>query len=332
MSPIDENELRDELWFAEPASGPQPDALGAAVVARGRAVRRRRVAAASVASLAVVALAGAGIWNALPRTHTDAVPAQTPSASASPSPTPSASPTETPGPTPSGQPTPSTTPGSGTTTTPRPGTPSGTPAGVGAWTDTTRLPGNYGDLGTFKLPGEGGRGWAVGDRSSFACGPDQHVVGHDALRELEASRQLGTTFEGEGGDWRGILVFRTEAAADEFMFQVRSSVARCVEEGLPATNPEGYPRFVYRYEQVAVGDDGFAVAEYDQLYMDGEWKNSPGGWYELWARDGRAVTVAGSGGEYVGNIITDRPDVVTEQRAIVDEVLKQTCRWTSAGC
>lgn len=303
MSPIDENELRDELWFAEPASGPHPDALGAAVVARGRAVRRRRLATASVAGVAIVALAGAGIWSVLPRTHQDAVPAQTPTASATP--TPSAT----------------STPSAGPST-----------SGVGPWTDTRMLPASYGDLADFTLLDDG-KDWPSNNSAVFRCENGSEDFGSfDALTDLEAARRIDSPSEGEGGNWEAILVFRSEASARGFLTQLRAAVAECEAKPLPTANPPGYPRWVRTSTVYEAGDEGFVFGSYGELYMDGEWKAVPGGDMEMWSRRGRAITMSGAGGEFVGDIFTLRPDVVADLRGAVDHALPQMCRWTAGGC
>lgn len=325
MSPIDENELRDELWFAEPATHTDPDALGAAVITRGRAVRRQRRTLASVAAVAVIGMAGFGIWNVMPGMTRDAVPAQSPT----PSPTETRSPTPSPSTSASSTPTarPSGTPSARPTAS---ATPSGTPSGLAPWPEQTTLPGRYGDVGSFTLLHDGSSGWETGNVFYGSCVTNS--TGFSALRDLEAGHALNTTGEGEGGSSEAILVFRSEASARDFMNQLRTHAMACEQAPLPETGDPGYPRTNHRSGAYDAGDEGLRIGAFDEMYMDGEWRVLPGASQELWARRGRAVTMASSGGEYVGDIYETRPDVIADLRAALDHALEQMCTWTPGGC
>lgn len=315
MSPIDENELRDELWFAEPASGPQPDALGATVAARGRAVRRRRTALASVATVAVVALAGVGVWNALPRTHTDAVPAQTPTASPveNSTPTPSASPSVPPPstPTPDGVPAPS-----GTTSGTYPGGPH---KGV--------VPSDHGTaLRDRTLPRELEAGTPDSDPFEAQALPincaNAVEVDLPTLTLLEASRLRGRLMAGDSHEMDGALLFRTEADARAFLTELRAVLSACDPIGPESSLSDMDPidRTIMATSAVASpGDDAIAVRYWTERRIDeNQWGTAPGGTLELWARSGRLVGYHSISGEFVGDPLREGDPGTRDHQVLVD--------------
>lgn len=359
MSPLNENELRDELWFAhDPGTGPDPAELSSVAMTRGRAIRRRRIVIAIVAAVLSAVLIATVVWAAMRPDDRRAVPIETPSAAPEPwqspasptvGPTPSASapPTPTPAattPTPTRRPSASARPtatvarptASGTPRPPATGTPSPRPSGSSTtpaprWGSRTEMPGTFGDLGTFRLPHQGSAGYEAIPMGILYCDAYGGRVTLPALAELEAGRHLDTA-EGEAGADEAILVFRTEAAAASFLSQLRTAANRCAGAPLPDTRPEGLPRTLHHVDALNLGTDGLAVGTSDQLQVDGRWQDSPGGSLGLWTRQGRAVIMAGSYGEYVGDVYAGRPDVVTELRGELNKSLPQLCRWTSAGC
>lgn len=262
-----------------------------------RARNRRRVLA-SIAALAVVALAGSAIWSAWPQPPAPASPGIT----STPTVTPSAS----------------IVPSGGAT--------------AHAWTDTRTIPGSYGTLGDVTLAHDS-QGWGTTDAFVFLCNQDaERSATFPALAELEAAELLVSPGEGEGGDSEAILVFTTQPAAENFMTQLRTAVHACEQVPLADTLPEGEPRWVHASTPYEAGEDAFLVGSHAELLVDGTWRESPGADVAMWVRQGRAIALAGSGGEYVGNVYTLRPDVIAELRAVIDHALPQMCRWTSAGC
>lgn len=357
MSPIDENELRDELWFADaPAPAPDPAALTEAVIARGRAIRTLRILVAVIAALLAATLLLIGFWTTLRPSNQDAVPLETPTVvpepwqspatpSAGPTPSASAAPTRTPTrrPSASARPTPSASasatprptasgrPSASATGTPRPGgsaTASTTPARYGS---RTEMPATFGDLGGFRLPHQGSAGYEAIPMGVLSCDAYDGRVTLPALAELEAGRHLNQT-EGEAGQAEAVLVFRTEDAAAQFMSQLRTAARRCADAPLPTTRPAGDPRTPFQVRTTGIGTDGLAVGSSSQLYEAGQWKDVPGGSLELWTRRGRAVVMSNVYGEYVGDVYADRSDVVTELRGELEKSLPQMCRWTTGGC
>ena len=310
MTPIDENGLRDELWFAVPASAPAPDALGAAVLSRGRAVRRRRVALASAATVAVVALAGVGIVNLLPGTGQTAVPAQTapasPSVDPTPSPTavtPSPSATSRPSGTPSPRPsaTPSGTPSPGPSTSERPGAPhTGViPADFGtALADRALPPGE--EAGTDELGPFGAQ------RLPIVCASSTEID-LPSLGGLEASRLRGRIEAGDASALDGVLLFRSEAEAVAFMAELQQKIGACAPVGEPGPNI-GTPEdpiiertLMASSTEPGLVADTFTVRYWTERELDGTWHEAPGGTLDLWGRSGRLVAIHSTSGEYVGD-------------------------------
>ncbi|QIK70950.1 hypothetical protein G7070_06785 [Propioniciclava coleopterorum] len=344
MSPMDENQLRHELRHAAPDL-PDSATLGRAVAARGRSVRRRRAMVAT-AAVAVIAASGVTVWAALPREPRDAVPIQTPSASptptatpTSPSPTPTG-PTATPNPTTAG---PTATP-TGTRTSPGggPGTPTARPTASGGpatptapkkWGNTIEAPGSFGSLGTFTLsgdaaPGRAKAGWTAGDSALVYCDASGRVQ-LGALGQVEAGRTLMAS-EGESTSVQGVLVFPNDAAATLFLEQVRAGVTAC-QGRQPGTGTEGASRSVFELTRpTGLGQQALTTGSHAQMFVNGAWTDAPGGDATLWVRQGRAVTFATEGGEYLGPVWSGRADVAGEMRATVRHALPQMCTW--GGC
>ena len=333
MSPMEERELRDELRAAAPDL-PASDSLGRAVMARGRAVRRRRAMVAT-AAVALVAASGVTVWATLPRDTRDAIPVQTPSVTPTPSRTPTPAPTPTgsagtPSPTAAtGAPSPSRATPSGTPATPsgRP-TASGTPS-TGApkkWGQTVNAPGSFGDLGGFTLaadasPGKAKAGWTAGDSALVYCDATGRVS-LPALADVEAGRTL-MSGEGESASVQGVLRFVTEASAQRFLQQVQAGVIAC-DGAQPKTGSDGASRSVSETSKPAgLGQQALVTGSHAQQYVSGAWANAPGGDATLWVRQGRTVTFATEGGEFVGPVWSGRPDIATELRGTVQHALRQ---------
>lgn len=310
MSPIDENELRDELWFAEPPTGPNPDALGAAVASRGRAVRRRRVAAASVASVLVVALAGIGVWNVLPGVQQDAVPAQTPAPTVTRDPSPSASPDTVP--TPSDAPIPNTEG--------RPGAPHTAviPSDFGTALLDRTLPDELApeleDVGAFEPMSQ-----------PITCA-NASEVDLTSLSLLEASRVRGRLLAGDAMQVDGVLLFGSDADATTFMTELSRLMDACdpvgptgpdmgtaehpdIQRTLMASGPLASP---------AAGADAFTVRSWTERQLDGRWVEAPGGSVTLWGRSGRLVAFHASSGEYVGDAVEEAAPGTPDHQALLD--------------
>ncbi len=282
MSPIDENELRDELWFATPASGPRPDALGAAVITRGRGVRRRRVAAASLAAVAVVALAGVGVWNVLPRGDQHAVPAQTPTATA-------------------------------VSPVPRPGM---IPADSGTALRDRPLP-----LEKDPVPDEMGPVESHEESVTCADGRVvdlPSLAGLDASR-LRGRTDAGDGYRQDGvlvfrseADASAFMaeLGRTLAACDPVGppgDNTGTPEEPVIERTRMATGPGTDP-----------GQAAFSVRTWIERNVDGAWLEAPGGTLILWGQRGRTVAFHSYSGEYVGDPLAHSTPGAPEYRALAD--------------
>lgn len=351
MSPIDKNELRDELRRAG-ADAPASPELGPLAIARGRAIRRRRGVVAT-AAVAVVAVSGATLWATLPREPREAVPIQTPTLSPTPSASPTVSDSPTPTPPPTAAPTPSGTPsapgtiaprrtpsGAATTTAPRP-TGSGTarPSASGTapaarWGKTIEAPGRFGDLGTFRLagdaaPGRAASGWTAQDSTILYCSPTGRVT-LSAMADVVAGRNL-VSAEGESTRGQGVLLFATEASARSFLAQVRAGVEACGKQQ-PSAGAEGDGRQVMSVSTPSgLGQQALVTGGHAQMYVGGAWTDAPGGDATLWVRQGRAVTYALEGGEFLGPVWSGRADIAAELRGTVQQALPQLCPL-QGGC
>lgn len=316
MSPIDENELRDELRFAEPASSPRPDALGAAVVARGRAVRRRRTALASVATVAVVALAGVGVWNVLPRDGQHAVPStQTPTPSASPvdTPLPSVTSTPTTAPTP---PTPAAPPPGSTPTWAYPGGPHKgvVPSDFGTALQDRTLPREretgvkeYGPFEPMALP------------INCANGVEVELT---TLQMLEASRMRSRVMAGDSSEMDGALLFPTDSDARAFITELGHVLATCDPVGPANSHSDMDPVDRTRIATsvlTGAGDEAIAVRYWTERQLDpSRWVEAPGGTLELWARSGRLVAYHSLSGEFVGDPLREGDPGSRDHQVLVE--------------
>ncbi len=310
MTPIDENELRDELWFAEPASGPDPDALGAAVLStwprRPPAPGRPRVQAATVA---VVALAGVG----------DREPAAGP-----------AGPRPRLRPPPSVDPTPSPT--AGRVRPPaRPPPEHGTPSPRRARTCAAARPApararaNGRVRPTGVIPADFGT--ALADRPL----PRENETGTDelgpfepqslpivcassteidlpSLGGLEASRLRGRIEAGDASALDGVLLFRSEAEAVAFMAELQQKIGACAPVGEPGPNI-GTPEdpiiertLMASSTEPGLVADTFTVRYWTERELDGTWHDGPG---DAPSTSGdapaRLVAIHSTSGEYVGD-------------------------------
>lgn len=335
MSPMDERELRHELRHAAPDL-PASDTLGRAVMARGRALRRRRAMVAT-AAFALVAASGVTVWATLPRDTQDAIPVQTPSMTPTPTltPTPSATPSGS-----TGTPSPTATPTAPTSTKPTPArsstvaTPSGKPTASGApstsaakkWGQTVNAPGSFGDLGGFTLaadaaPGKAKPGWKAGDSALVYCDATGRVT-LPALADVEAGRTL-MSGQGESASVQGVLRFATEASAQRFLQQVQAGVSAC-DAAQPTAGTDGASRWVSETSKPSgLGQQALVTGSHNQQFVTGAWTNAPGGDATLWVRQGRTVTFATEGGEFVGPVWSGRPDIAAELRGTVQHALKQ---------
>lgn len=349
MTPIDPNELRRELMSVDPGHGTRPGDLGTQVIQRGRAVKRQRTAVAAFAAFALVA-GGFGLAQVLPLGGRDAVPAVpvVSTTAADPTPTPTTEPVPTtmgPVPTTTPEPTPSVDP---TTAPPEPlvsPTVIATEPGEGQspvtdppvpdpiWTDTAFIPGEVGDVGGLTLLHDGEptiegetSGWQPRQLIGTGCSALEHFD-LQSLLQLEGSRHIEVTGP-EYSNAEGVLVFRSEAGAIQFMDEYRTSVAQCVAME-PEVMPEGAGAYDSRvvltsHELNGVAQEAFTFGSHSQWEMDpGVWTDTPGGWFSVLARQGDTVILVEAAGEYVGDIVQSRGDVVEEVRLPIDHVLQQ---------
>lgn len=266
----------------------------------------RRPAAIGVA-LAVVALGAVGVWSALRGGVGTGLPAATPSVtmvgSASPNWTPAAS----------------GTPGGATTTS----------AGATA----SRLPGVPGRTGTLpegftlRHQGVGPTGDATGwepDIFTVGCG---RAADLPSLDRLEASLNL-VRLAPEEGRTETILVFASEPDAQAFMAELLVE-SDC--EPITSAEDAGLREVFAAGALPGLGDEALSTRSWFEQDIDGVWTPRPGGALRLVARAGRAVTMAGFGGETVGDPISQTA-LVADLRASLDHALPQMCVWTDAGC
>lgn len=315
MSPLREDDLRNELWYAQPgAAASDADALADSVIRRGHRVRRRRTVAAG---LAVAAVAAASVFGLTQLTAPQrAVPITNMTASPSATSTPSASTT------PSTQPSPSATPSVGPAT-------ATTPASAGGWTDTTRWPGAFGDLGDFRLLHDGvpatamETAWEPSDELVLACDAPQTFP---SLSAVTAGRQIGSTGP-ESYLAEGVLVFATEDDARAFLRELAAATASCA---VTSTDPDYQTRTASAAPD-GVGDEALVWSTWTERTVDGVTGATPGGSATLYVRSGRAVTMASASGEFVGDP-WETGNAEPSLRESVDHALPQMCDWTTAGC
>ena len=315
MSPLREDDLRTELWYAQPGvAASTANDLAGAVIRRGRGVRRRRTVAAGVA---VVAVAAASVFGL---TQLTAPQRAVPITSMSPSP--AASPTPSAVPTPTAQPSPSATPSAGPAT-------STTPSSAGGWTDTTRWPGAFGDLGDFRLLHDGvpatamETAWEPSDELVLACDAPQTFP---SLRTLTAGRQIGSTGP-ESYLAEGVLVFATEDDARAFLHELAAATASCA---VTSSDPDYQTRTASAAPE-GVGDEALVWSTWTERTIDGVTGATPGGSATLYVRSGRAVTMASASGEFVGDP-WQTGHAEPGLREVTDHALPQMCRWRSGGC
>jgi len=266
----------------------------------------RRPAVIGVA-LAVVALGAVGVSSALQRGVGTGLPSTTPSGTmvgaASPNWTPAAS----------GTPGGATTPSAGATASSLPGGPGrrGT------------LPDGF----TLLHQGVGPTGDATGwepDTFTVGCG---RAADLPSLDRLEASLNL-VRLAPEEGRTETILVFAGEPDARAFMAEL---LAESDCEPITSAEDTGL-REVFAAEALpGLGDEALSTRSWFEQDPGGVWTPRPGGALRLVARAGRAVTMAGFGGESVGDPIT-QTELVADLRASLDHALPQMCVWTDAGC
>ncbi|WP_232548658.1 hypothetical protein [Propioniciclava soli] len=330
MSPINENELRNELWYAHDGAEPDTDRLTASVLQRGRTVRRNRTIAGGLAAVVLLGGATFGIGSLLENTTQRGVPVSevspTPTATttASPSPTPSTSPGTTPTP---GSPTSATTP-AGDQTPPADPPASATPAWPD-YTDNGIFPADFGDLGGFRLLHEG----TPATDEVTAWEEESPVVrfcdqAPGALVEVEAGRHIQARGPAGMGWDESVLVFRTEQAAIDFLDQVRSyeySDEACSRD----EQTPGWRDQWALAELNDLGDDAIGLSWWTQAEVDGTWADAPGGSLSVSVRQGRAVYTGLTFGEYVGDPLD--ADALAELQPFFDDALAQDCPWPG-GC
>lgn len=188
------------------------------------------------------------------------------------------------------------------------------------------MPGSFGDLGAFTLqadasPGKAKPGWRAENSPAVLCniGPEPAM---GALGRVVAGRTL-TSSEGESVSRQGVLRFDNDASAAMFLTEVRAIVSRC-DAAQPTTGQAGASREVAETTQPSgLGHEALTTGSHQQLWVDGAWRDAPGGDATLWVRQGRTVTFAFEGGEFVGPVWSGRPDVTTRLRGTVQHALQQ---------
>lgn len=227
---------------------------------------------------------------------------------------------------PSTKPAPSRTPSA--TAKPKPSASgSATPKG-----GLTTAPASLGELPpTVNLPHEGAP--AADETSAWEAAPwgygcPGRLPEFRSFEKLVASRNIQAT----GLEWAAsetVLVFRSDAAAQQFVDEVKAVNASCdgpgeEDEVRTRTASGDFP---------GDWDSGVSLRMWDEHSPDNgaTWNARPGAGLDLVVRRGRAVVISSQGGEYVGDPITI-PEVVKETRATIDVVAPQLCSFTARGC
>lgn len=324
MTPMDDNELRRELAAYEPTLDTPDDALSRGAIQRGRQTMRRRTAIGVVAAVVLVAV-GAGLaLQFLPAR--DVVPAEPPSPTPVPSETQSAPPEESTEPT-----TESSPPEQSESVTPPPPSPSTTETveGIPRWDKTDRLPGEFGDTLIAPLHWEGGAegdqsAWKVDDEFVLRCG--EEVLDVQSL----AAATGGKTIVSEGPETglnEAVVEFAEMTEAQAFLEELQRLATECAAKE-PVARESDDPESPTLRTRMAVhplpelGDeaDGFAWTTWEEAQLEegDDFVEFPGGTITAWARNGQVVTMAGNGGEYIGDPM---PDALPELQPALDHVL-----------
>ena len=221
--------------------------------------------------------------------------------------------------------TPATTTAPAAPAEPAASRPSGSPH-VGP--STADIPADHGTaLAEFRLPREDEplpeeySAWESAKHRLTCLGGDG--FGPWALEGLEASR-IRSQDVVEGFNQEGVLLFATEQGAEAFMAEARSAFGRCATVGSPSGN-QGTPddpiiersKFAFGMQD-APGVDAFTERYWTERQFEGRWVEAPGGDVTLWARKGRHVAFAGTGGEYVGDPLHGIAEGTPTYAAVVD--------------
>lgn len=127
------------------------------------------------------------------------------------------------------------------------------------------------------------------------------------LTKLTDARLRGRAIP-EGSDIDGLVQFTDEAAAKAFMAEITTLYAKCAPIGPQSHNQGTAEDPVYERSLIATGRqdtpgvEALSVRTWTERKLDDKWVEAPGGDVTLFARDGRYVAVASSGGEYVGDV------------------------------
>ena len=200
------------------------------------------------------------------------------------------------------------------------------------------LPASLGDLGDVRLLHEGADAqtgdtvWRPEASTAYTCGT---ALSLPALRDLAAGRRIATVGP-VGTDAEAMLVFRSEDAARTFLRQLRTGADACAQR-TPTPDPgqSGSPTERSRATVRAydLGAEGLITTFFTERRIAGGWTVAPGATATLWVRQGRAVTLAETSGEYVGDIPTTQPDVISGVlRPPVLHALEQMCAYMEPSC
>lgn len=323
MTPMNEPELRRELSQVDLPTPIDNSSLADAVIRRGRGVKRRRVAVAAIAALAVVAGGvGLGVATLPGQKAMPAEPTPTPSVTTAPTGSPSPAVTSTPDPSPGAQ-SPTSTPSGPTTGSPAPG--------VAPWDDPQNLPDNYGSLEGHPLPldprvGEKNDETEVSTtKLQLTC--QQQPFTMPTLSALTGGRSLvlsGPTY----ARWESVLVFGTEAQALAFVDEVRSQAKACAAAGPTDPKPvSGVDSMTNRsvpvyHDDETLGTGGFSFGGYTEVsYDDGAtYTLAPDASITFLARSGNVVAVTQDGGEGAGDMSTDT-GIASELSSTLKQIL-----------